>query len=212
MTTTHSVATAAEQLIASASLHVRTLNIPDALRLCATDALTRIVAERHLEVVGFDPWVAALTPHDPTEAGEWMRRSATAGVDLTLLYGKNHAAILGVLRACVEADADMVRAVGYQLPADSDDLYAHAFTLAATLNVDRMLADTCSDVHFAAHKDSRLIATPARVQAHLRGVRGFELAACYYILDGAGAGPEQDGMKDYLGPVLKTFFPQGRLA
>lgn len=212
MTTTHDVAEAAQQLLFDA-LENPFLNISDALAAAASDPLARIVAERALAAAGFDEvWYLTQAPTSQS-AFDGMRAVAYAGIDLTQHYGPNAAALMGILRAAIECSEHQVRSVGYQLRGFEDDIFGKAFTLADALGVGGMLAHVCSDVHFAADagKGEAVTAPGARI-VHLKGVRGFELAAAYYVLEGAGWTPTHAEMHDLLDPVLKTFFPGGRVA
>ena len=166
----------------------------------ATDSrLVRIVAERALERSGFDLLWAMSDAPDPAALF-----AAADALDLQRLYGSGFEAILGIMRAAVEAREDQIRSVGYQVH-HGDELYQQAFLMADGHGVDRIMADVCSDVHFACIK--REVRTPAQVQAHLKGVRGFELAAMYYVLAGAGNGYALAYPQQFLGPIQRVFFP-----
>jgi hypothetical protein len=172
-----------------------------ALDQATADRLVRIIADRRLERMGFD--VLFWTEPDAASVIAALQLAARP-FELSDLYGPSAEAIVGILRACVESEADVIRSVGYQLTNDQT-LYEQSYVMAYGQGVGRLMADVCSDVHFACAKDA--VDTPAKVQSHLRGVRGFELAAMYYVLAGVGNGYALAYPDAFLGAVQRMFFP-----
>lgn len=198
---THPVALAAQEALRDAGTAIeqdRCMSLIRALDDATDSRLVRIVAERALDRSGFD----VLFAMDPDPAGLFVAADA---LDLAQLYGPNHDAIVGIMRAAVETDAAHIKAVGYQV-GQSDARYAFSFELAESYGAARMLADACSDVHFACMKPE--VTSAAAMQAHLRGVRGFELATMYYVLVGAGAARvDAQAWRPWLTPLQRVFFP-----
>lgn len=215
MTTTHELAEAAQKLILDASellLHEVARDIPAATAAASTDELARIVSERVLTQHGYDITAVLLDPPTPRQAYESLQAIASEGIDLEAIYGPNYAAILGILRAGVECSEGQVRTVAYQLRGFEDHMFGDVFVQADVLGVGGLLANVCSDIHFACDAGKRdMTAAGARI-LHLKGVRGFELAGAYYVLQGAGWNPTLAEQQALLNPVLKAFFPEGRLA
>lgn len=165
------------------------------------DSLTRIIAERALVEGGIDVWWNDLLCRDRAHASQAVGLVASEGVDLEVLYGPNFDAIVGILRAVVLMDSAQISAAAAQLPGDSfHRLYDLAFEAARGWGVERLMDRTLSDVLFACQKG--MVTTPAGVERLLHGARVFELAAAFYILDGAGS-----VLPELLEPIKRALWP-----
>lgn len=176
--------------------------IPEVIAgLTEHDSLTRIVAERALVQAGIDVWWNDLLCRDAASASAAVGLVAARGVDLKSIYGENFEAIVGILRAGILMDSTAIADMADQLQGDAyHRLYEHAFEHARAVGVERHLERVLSDVLFSCQKDASM--TPAGHVRFLHGARVLELAAAFYVLDGAG-----HTMPALLEPIKAALWP-----
>jgi len=173
--------------------------VPEAIAEAAgDDVLARVVAERQLVTHGIDVWWSDLLCVDGDDAAANLR--ARAVIDPAELYGPNHEAILGLLRACSIVTAAQLNGIGNLVHGTEWQEYARCVELAAAYDRQKLLIQVTEDVHFAT---SHYATTPAGVTHRLKGIRGFECVAAYYVLNDVLS--VEDG-RLLCGPVSKILF------
>jgi hypothetical protein len=199
----------AERIIDAASYWVRDnysrdegniFGVPEAIKAATKDKLAEgVVAERALVNAGVDVWWSDLLCIDGDDAAATLR--AVLPIDAEALYGEQHEAVLGLIRAASMLSKEQLNGISNMIHTPERRLFDDATVLAAGMHRGKLLQNVCDDVHFAT---AHYATTPAGVQRRLWGIRGLELVGAYYVLRDCIS---LETARAMIMPVAKIIFP-----
>jgi hypothetical protein len=175
--------------------------VPEAIRDCTDEGelAEGVIAERALVNAGVDVWWSDLLCIDGDDAAATLR--AVLPIDPEALYGEQHEAVLGLIRAASMLSKEQLNGISNMIHTPERRLFDEATVLAAGMHRGKLLQNVCDDVHFAT---AHYATTPAGVDRRLWGIRGLELVGAYYVLRDCIS---LETARAMIMPVAKIIFP-----